>query len=160
MRVLTGDRRGPRTVAALALCGLLVLGLGVVRAGADEQERFGRRRQMLSLTNQDRERRDRAELRFAARLSRYAREHSRLMARRGAIFHSTPDQLRAQLGGYTWSIAGENVGVGGSLESLEAAFMNSPSHRENILRTSFAHAAVGVARDDDGHIWVTVIFYG
>jgi uncharacterized protein YkwD len=52
------------------------------------------------------------------------------------------------------------VGVGGSLESLEAAFMNSPSHRENILRTSFAHAAVGVARDDDGHIWVTVIFYG
>jgi uncharacterized protein YkwD len=160
MRTLATDRRGPRAAVAVAVAGLLVLGLGVGRAGADDQERFGRRRQMLALTNADRERRDRSELRFADRLSRYARDHSRLMARRGYIFHSTPDELRGQLEGYGWSIAGENVGVGGSLESLEAAFMDSPSHRENILRTAFGHAAVGIARDDDGHIWVTVIFYG
>ncbi len=160
MRVLSGDRRGSRAVCALLLVATLLLGLGGARADANADERFGRRRQMLALTNADRERRDRAELRFAARLSRYAREHSRAMASKGVLFHSTDDQLRFALNGYGWSLAGENVGVGGSLESLEAAFMGSPAHRENILRTTFEHAAVGVARDDGGHIWVTVIFYG
>jgi len=127
------------------------------RANADQ--RFGRRRQMLALTNDDREARDRDNLGFAARLSRYAREHSRAMAQEGYLFHSTDDQLRHALDGYEWGIGGENVGVGGSLDSLEAAFMASKLHRENILRREFDHAAVGVVRSD-GRIWVTVIFYG
>jgi uncharacterized protein YkwD len=82
------------------------------------------------------------------------------MARRGEIFHSSPDQVRAALDGYDWSLAGENVGVGPSLDALEDAFMESKLHRQNILRTTFRNAAIGVVRDDDGHFWVTVIFYG
>jgi uncharacterized protein YkwD len=51
------------------------------------------------------------------------------------------------------------VGVGGSLDSLEDAFMASIDHRKNILRKVYDHAAVGIVRQDDA-IWITVIFYG
>ena len=83
---------------------------------------------------------------------------------RGRIMGAAPSvrweaQLRAALAGYRWQLGGENVGVGGSLESLEDAFMASPDHRKNILRKIYGHAAVGIVRQDD-RIWITVIFYG
>ncbi len=82
------------------------------------------------------------------------------MAEAGRLFHSTADELRGALEGREWSLGGENIGVGGSLEVLEEAFMSSVPHRENILRRIYDHAAVGVVRDDDDRLWVTVIFYG
>ena len=151
---------GRRTLAAvLALLLSALLLIGSAHPADAEGERFGRRRQMLSLTNQDRETRDRRELGFAAALSKYAKSHSAAMARKGYLFHSTDDQLRDALEGYDWTIGGENVGVGGSLETLEEAFMGSKLHRQNILRPDFQRAAVGVIRDGDRY-WVTVIFYG
>jgi uncharacterized protein YkwD len=158
MHVSTAGRRFGAGAIAAVLSALLLLGLAPVRPAAARDE-LGRRRQMLALTNEDRQARDRRELAFAARLSRYAKAHSRAMAEQGYLFHSTDDQLRGALSGYDWQIGGENVGVGGSLESLERAFMASKLHRENILRPAFGHAAVGVVRADD-RIWVTVIFYG
>jgi uncharacterized protein YkwD len=152
-----GVRRTLVAVVAVALSAFLVLGV-VVRTDANAAS-FGRRRQMLALTNDDREARDRADLAFATRVSRYAKRHSREMADQGYLFHSTEDQLRGAFSGLNWSIGGENVGVGGSLQSLEDAFMASKLHRENILRPPFSHAAIGVVRAD-GRIWVTVIFYG
>ena len=93
------------------------------------------------------------------KLGKYAKAHSRAMANDGYIYHSTGDQLRRALDGYDWELGGENVGVGGSLESLEDAFMASELHRQNILRRVYDHAAVGIVRADD-QIWITVIFYG
>lgn len=151
---------GRRTLAAvLALLLSALLLIGSAHPADAEGERFGRRRQMLALTNQDRETRDRRELGFAAALSKYAKSHSAAMARKGYLFHSTDEQLRDALEGYDWSIGGENVGVGGSLDTLEDAFMASKLHRQNILRPDFQRAAVGVIRDGD-RFWVTVIFYG
>jgi uncharacterized protein YkwD len=157
--IVLSDGRKLRWALALALAGLLALGLVGVRTDANADERFGRRRQMLALTNEDRERRDRDEVTFAARLSRYAKQHSRAMAEAGHIYHSDADEIRAALDGYDWSLAGENVGVGSTLDGLQDAFMHSKLHRQNILRTVFEHAAVGVVRTN-GHLWVTVIFYG
>lgn len=134
--------------------------LGVIGGVATGEERFGRRRQMLALTNQDRVRHERRSLEFAERLARYAKRHSQEMADAGRLFHSTAGELREALEGYEWSLGGENIGVGGSLEVLEEAFMSSLPHRENILRRIYDHAAVGVVRDDDERLWVTVIFYG
>lgn len=156
----TNDVRRTVTIAmGLLLSALLVLGFAPINADASTEERYGRRREMLALTNQDRSARERNELAFAARVSRYAKEHSRAMAEEGSLFHSSEDQLRGALAGFDWTLGGENVGVGGSLDSLEAAFMASKLHRENILRPQFDHAAIGVVRAD-GRIWVTVIFYG
>jgi uncharacterized protein YkwD len=139
----------------------IALLLGVIGGGvATGEERLGPRRQMLALTNDDRVRHDRRSLEFAERLARYARRHSQEMADAGRLFHSTADELRGALEGYEWSLGGENIGVGGSLEVLEEAFMSSLPHRENILRRVYDHAAVGVVRGDDDRLWVTVIFYG
>lgn len=153
-------RSGRGTLVAaivLLMAGLLVAGTAPERA--DGRERTGRRVRMVNLTNDDRREHDRRALRFETHVSRYAKDHSQAMARKGYIFHSTEAQLQRALGDVDWSIGGENVGVGGSLESLEDAFMASKLHRQNILRKSFDHMAVGIVRED-GALWITVIFYG
>ena len=155
------DHRRFATAIAVALSGLLMLGLAPLTSGAATagEDRVGRRLQMLALTNQDRQARDREQLALARVLSRYAKNHSEQMADEGYIYHSTETELRRALEGYDWSIGGENVGVGGSLESLEEAFMASKFHRQNILRPEYQHVAFGIYRHD-GRVWITVIFYG
>jgi len=154
-RNTSGRRLGG--LLAILVSGLLLL--GAAGGTAVGEGTLGPRRYMLALTNSDRERYERRELAFADRLARYAKAHSQAMANDGYIYHSTGDQLRRALDGYDWELGGENVGVGGSLESLEDAFMASELHRQNILRRVYQHAAVGIARVDD-RIWITVIFYG
>jgi uncharacterized protein YkwD len=150
---------GRRLVGLLAILVSGMLLLGAAGGTAVGEEELGPRRHMLALTNSDRERYERRELAFADHLARYAKAHSQAMANDGYIYHSTGDQLRRALDGYDWELGGENVGVGGSLESLEEAFMASELHRQNILRRVYEHAAVGIVRADD-QIWITVIFYG
>lgn len=149
--------RSRRQVALVFLLAATLFATGIVtdpaRAGATAPPRG----EMFRLTNDDREARDRRALDLDAVLSRYATRHSRAMAERGELFHTS--NLAAKLSGLDWSIGGENVGVGGDLESLESAFMASAPHRENILRRGYRDAAVGVV-ESDGNFWVTVIFYG
>lgn len=142
---------------ALLLAGLLVIGSAPGRA--DAAPNVGRRLQMVSLTNGDRQAHDRGALAFQARISKYAKQHSRAMAKEGYIYHSTEEQLRAALGDVDWSLGGENVGVGGSLDSLQRAFMASKLHRQNILNKTYDHMAVGIVKSNDS-LWITVIFYG
>ena len=147
--------RGFAGIALALLIVLLAQGVSADRASASSDHR--RRARMLSLTNDDRAQRDKASLKLNAALSRYAKHHSRQMATKGYLFHTV--DLPSKLKGFDWSIGGENVGVGSTLDGLEGAFMNSPPHRKNILRTAFDHAAVGVIHSN-GSFWVTVIFYG
>ena len=158
MGVRSTSRPG-RLAVALILAGLLMSGIVGVRTDANAEERHGRRRHMLALTNEDRLRRERDQLSFAERLSRYARQHSAAMVARGEILHSSADQIRQALDGLRWSLVGENIGVASSLEDLQGAFMSSKLHRQNILRPEFSRATVGVVKAD-GRLWVTVIFYG
>lgn len=83
-----------------------------------------------------------------------ARSHSDDMAEEGNIWHN--DDLGDQVSG--WTMLGENVGMGGSVDSLHQAFMNSPSHRANILEGDFNQISVGVTVDEDGTIFVTEVF--
>jgi uncharacterized protein YkwD len=141
---------------ALLLCTFLLLsGFATDHARAGEAAR--NRSEMLQLTNEAREDRHRDALALDRQLSRYAVRHSRAMATRGELFHS--ENLSALLDGVRWSIGGENVGYGPSLDGLQAMFMESRPHRRNILRASFEHTAIGVVQSD-GNFWVTVIFYG
>jgi uncharacterized protein YkwD len=148
--------RGRRT-AAVAVALLLAFFAQGVRA-SDADAAGTRRDAMLSLTNEDRAAHDKAALSLDEELSRYAKIHSRDMATRGYLFHT--EDLATRLKGVDWSIGGENVGVGSSLDGLEDAFMHSTEHRRNILRTAFDASAIGVYEDADGNVWVTVIFYG
>jgi uncharacterized protein YkwD len=125
---------------------------GRVQSMPEDRVRF------LALTNGDRSAEGRRELHLARGLTRYAVKHSREMARFGHIYHSTDQQLVGALSDSDWASAGENVGVGSSLEDLQVMFMASKAHRHNILNRGFDHAAVGVVHAD-GSYWITVILY-
>ena len=171
MRSDRSRRTGWAGLAILMLLAFLSTGFTFAHSRADAAERTspsiampqGTRTEMradfLDLTNDDRARHDREALRLARALSRYATHHSRAMADRGFLFHSSEDDLRAALEGTEWAAAGENVGVGDSLDDLEDAFMASEVHRHNILARTYDHAAVGIVIEH-GRVWVTVVFYG
>jgi uncharacterized protein YkwD len=96
-------------------------------------------------------------LRMYGKLIKIARRHSGRMAASGGIYHNP--NLAQNANRIRWSILGENVGVGNSIETLHQAFMNSPPHRENVMRSRFRKVGVGVV-ERDGRLWVTVVFLG
>lgn len=139
-------------LVALSLVVSLVLGAIAAEAGAKSL----RRDQMLDLVNAKREARGIAALDVSP-IKKYSRHHSGVMARKGFIFHT--ENLANQLKGMHWSIAGENVGSGSTVDVLFKAFMDSAPHRKNILRKSFEHVGIGIVRSH-GSLWVTMVFYG
>lgn len=96
-----------------------------------------------------------SKLSLDRQLSKAARVHTWAMARQERLYHTPSDTLRRRI--TNWTILGENVGVGGDVESLHKAFMDSPAHRDNILYPTFRYVGVGVLKRD-GRMWVTVIF--
>lgn len=88
-------------------------------------------------------------------LSKVAKVHTKEMVRANSLHHTPSDVLRRRV--TNWVELGENVGVGSTVTSLHQAFMNSPAHRDNIVRSSYRYVGVGVVKDD-GRMWVTVIF--
>lgn len=114
-------------------------------------------RRLLRRHNYARTIRDVKYLRRSASLSRKAERHSRSMARRGYIYHTSC--LSCVFSRYSWSVGGENVGVGASMRSLHRAFMNSRPHRRNILYRGYRYVGIGAVKSG-GRMWVTVLFMG
>ncbi len=56
-----------------------------------------------------------------------------------------------------WDKLGENVGLGTSIASLHAAFMDSSSHRGNILG-DYDHVGIAVVAETSSKLWITVVF--
>jgi len=81
-----------------------------------------------------------------------ARRHSARMAKQNRLHHN--DNLPGEVSG--WRALGENVGTGPDTASIHQAFMDSPSHRAQILDGTYTEAAVGVVVVD-GTLWVTEI---
>ena len=82
-----------------------------------------------------------------------AKPQANRMASKQELYH-TPN-----LGGVTtgWKTLGENVGVGPDVNGLFDAFMGSSAHRANILG-NYNYIGVGVKVDDNGIMWVSMIF--
>jgi uncharacterized protein YkwD len=93
-------------------------------------------------------------------LAAYAQRWATWMAQNQSLTHQ---DLQALLGGTGFSTVGENILDGpGSMTpaQMEAAWMNSPAHRQNILSAAYSAAGVGIASDSAGQIWVVVNFGG
>jgi hypothetical protein len=70
-----------------------------------------------------------------------ARAWAATMAGAGRIWHSTlSDGITAD-----WQKLGENVGMGGSVDGLHAAFVASPHHYENLVDPDFSYVGIGIA---------------
>jgi len=171
----TAPRVRKSIAIAVALAAALTIGSPAGDAIAGPRTRAAS--ELLSLHNQIRKADHNRRLKLDRRLTRDATRHSRAMARRGGLYHSS--NLGKSLRNRRWSLAGENVGMTAvgdikspwdgqildtitmeeAVQALQDAFMASPAHRKNILRKRFHHAAAGFY-ESRGILYVTVIFYG
>ena len=138
-------RRVVLTVMAVAIASA-----GLVTSPASAANGEG---SFVSKMNAERSARGLAPLEVYWDLVDDARAHSATMASEDRLHHNP------NLGGVTsgWQGLGENVGVGPSVSSLHDAFMASSGHRANILG-DFNYVGVGVVKESDTKIWVTVVF--
>ena len=95
----------------------------------------------------------RSPLSVADDLVAVARRHSATMAAENRLYHNPA--LGTQV--VNWLKVGENVGTGGTVDNIHAALMASPTHRDEILGSSFTQVGVGVATAN-GALWVTQVF--
>jgi uncharacterized protein YkwD len=114
-------------------------------------------RTMRSLINATRGLHRLVGLRLNDRLNTVARRHSARMAGSDNLHHNP--SLAKQLANMSWRVIGENVGVGATVQTLHKAFMNSPSHRSNVLGRRYRLVGIGVVLSG-GRTWITVVFYG
>jgi uncharacterized protein YkwD len=108
----------------------------------------------LRFTNDARRRNGCPALTVNDRLVQAAHRHAADMASRGYFEHRSPsgddagDRVAAT--GYDWSAYGENIARGqDSAAEVVRDWMDSPSHRENILTCGYREVGVGRAYDAD-----------
>lgn len=94
-----------------------------------------------------------APLEVNANLVAKARAWSAGMAAAGKIWHSTLSEGVTE----NWKKLGENVGMGGSVDGLHRAFVNSPHHYENLVDPAFGHVGIGIVMNGST-IYVTQVF--
>jgi cell division septation protein DedD len=94
-----------------------------------------------------------APLQVNANLVAKARSWSAGMAAAGKIWHSTLSDGVTE----DWRKLGENVGMGGSVDGLHTAFVNSLHHYENLVDPAFGYIGVGIVMNGNT-IFVSEVF--
>jgi uncharacterized protein YkwD len=115
---------------------------------------------VINAMNGDRSSAGLGQLCASAALNGFAQSWANWMAANQSLTHQ---DLGSVLGGTSFNTVAENIlsGPGDmSVMQMEAAWMASPGHRQNILNGAFAAAGVGVASSSDGRVWVAVEFGG
>lgn len=106
--------------------------------------------EVVTLTNKERSEKDIPVLQRNSLLDQAAQMKAQDMAANGYYAHVSPDGLTPMhwVGkvGYKYLIIGENLVVSRTdAGQVVDAFMGSPGHRANILRTDFTEIGIGVA---------------
>jgi len=139
-----------RNLAALVLGSIVVGVLAVTSAAATDSNAAS----FVSKANAERTSRGLPALRVATDLTAVAKHHSEDMAAKQSLYHNP--NLGSEVS--NWQVVGENVGDGGTVQSIHDAFMNSPEHRANILARDYTEIGIGTVTDANGIIWVTQVF--
>src|SRR6185369_17183845 len=105
---------------------------------------------LTNLTNEERSQNDAAPLTVNPLLSKAAEMKAQDMAARGYFAHTSPDGKTPWYWldqvGYYYSSAGENLAVNFFESSdVATAWMNSPTHRANIVKKEYKEIGIGVA---------------
>jgi len=133
----------------------LPLGQVAAEAGSGCFSYKAEERAFFKKTNVARKIAGRGELRLDRELTRVARRHTWEMTDKDVLHHTSETAMRRRV--TNWQLLGENVGVGGTVDSLQVAFMNSPDHKGNIVHRGFRNVGIGT-RKAHGRLWVTVVF--
>ncbi len=151
------------------LVGLaLGLGLALTVSGAHAFDCSAAEREVIALTNADRTSNGVASLQPRDDLATIARARSYDMAERNYFSHAMPPdgsyfESLLDLAGIAYSQAGENIARNNYPDNETArraytGFMNSGSHRANILDPAYREIGVGVWFRPDGMTYYTVLF--
>ena len=108
--------------------------------------------EFLNETNQEREA-VAQELVWSNELAAYARVHLIQMMLAGRLFHSNIGRLLTH-----WTVVGENVGVGPTVDSIQDAYMSSPTHAENVVLPHYTHFGSASEYGLDGYLWTVEVF--
>ncbi|MEK7588644.1 MAG: CAP domain-containing protein [Patescibacteria group bacterium] len=105
---------------------------------------------LTSLTNDQREDNNLPKLQINPLLTEAAKLKANDMATRGYFSHNTPEGFTPWYWldrvGYNYKYAGENLAVNFfESESVAQAWMNSPSHRANIVKKDYTEIGIAVA---------------
>lgn len=125
--------------------------------------------QLLSSTNAQRAANGKGSLTINGKLSSAAQTKANDMAARNYWSHNTPDGKEPWYfidnAGYTYLKAGENLayGFGTSSETI-TGWMNSPTHRDNMLDGAFSEVGFGyvdsASYNNSGEETIVVAMYG
>ena len=136
------------TSLALVLA-VFVLGAATARpAGATTTESA-----VTSKINSARAARGVPRLTIRSDLVTVARGQAQRMAARNVLYHNP--SLAQQVRNFRW--VGENVGYGPSVALVHNAFMNSPSHKANLLDRDYTEVGVGAVWAN-GRVWIAQVF--
>jgi uncharacterized protein YkwD len=80
------------------------------------------------------------------------------IAAQAVIWMATHDRIRDPVA--PCYPGGSNAGVGVSIAGLHRAFMDSPSHRANVLDRRYHTVGTAARRDSRGYLWVAEVFCG
>lgn len=112
----------------------------------------------LHLINGERAKRGLGALSRNAQLEAIALGHAREMANAGKIYHNADLFTQATIDSLgSPDEVGENVGRGSDADSLHASFMDSTSHRANILGGAYVTSGIAVV-SAKGELWVVQTF--
>jgi len=150
----TGRRLLAKALGLLLGIALLAPSLSTALATPAHADPGSEEAQFLALTNQLRAQHGLQTLAPYGPLVSIARNWSANMAAAGSISHNM--NLPNLVSG-PWTKLGENVGVGGAVDQIQQAFINSPHHYENLVDPVYNYVGIGVV-DSGGRIWVTVDF--
>jgi uncharacterized protein YkwD len=139
-----------RTIAAWALVVAVALSAPAAQAAKPLGGMSRSERSLLAAINGARAAAGVAPLRASSPLSSAAGWQSRVLARAGYLDHTSPDgsTLTDRLVRARWRglAAGEDLAVAAEPAQAVAMWMQSPGHRENLLRPSFRTVGLGLAR--------------
>ena len=97
-------------------------------------------------------------------LMKVARGHSANMAKQQKMKHVLDGKRshdRVKASGYRYSFTGENIAAGDPrwpVKAVHKMWMDSPPHRQNILRSQFTEIGVGVGKSKEGEMFYTQVF--
>lgn len=138
-----------RNLVACTLVAFATLGVGSAQA-ARPMHLSRAERTLLTAINSARAAAGVAPLRATAPLTTAAAWQSQVLARAGILDHTSPDgsTLIDRLTRARWrgTAAGEDLAVAPSPSDAVAMWLQSPGHRENLLRASFHTVGLGLAR--------------
>lgn len=110
-------------------------------------------RYLLDATNSVRASVGRSALVHDERLAQRARWWAGVMASDGMLRHSDLNGIPL-----AWTKAGENVGRGGSVESIHRALVASSGHYATVIDPDFNKVGMGTVRAADGTLFAVEIF--